>query len=245
MTKLEVVKPAQMQISAFLDKGFTRPVQPAPNIIKVQYDSKTLRIKQDNIFGTSQGPSTSSAQSRFYACSSRHFSVTLSFNGVNFGSYGPSSILGQEKADVAKEVGLFLRLCQQINGHSHEPSYLRLIWAQAGIQSTFESRLKNYDLSYTLIDRDGKPLLAEIAATFVEAVDSKKQQARLRLSSPDLSHRHLVLAGETLPMLCLRYYGTTAPYLKVAAFNQLDGLRTLIPGIQVLFPPLTPPGGRG
>jgi hypothetical protein len=164
------------------------------------------------------------------------------FNGINFGRYGASEIQGP-KQGVAKQVALFLRLCNQINGDSHEPSFLRLSWVQAGIRSTFEARLKNYELVYPLMDKNGEPLLAEINANFVEAVDVKKQQARLRLSSPDLSHRHLVLAGETLPMLCLRYYGSTEPYLQVAAFNQLESLRSLAPGSRLLFPPLTPPGG--
>jgi len=244
MPELNIAKPQRFNITAFLDKEYSRPVSPAPHKLHAQYDLTSLKLKQEHHYESSQGLSTSSAQARFHSSSSRQLAVTLLFNGINFGRYGASEIQGQ-KQGVAKQVALFLRLCNQINGASHEPSFLRLSWVQTGIRSTLEARLKNYDLIYPLMDKNGEPLLAEISANFVEAVDVKKHQARLRLSSPDLSHRHLVLAGETLPMLCLRYYGTTDPYLQVASFNQLEGFRNLTPGSQLLFPPLTPPGGPG
>jgi len=242
MPELNLAKPQRFNVTAFLDKKYSRPVSPAPHKLHTQYDLSSLKVKQEQSYQSGQGLSTSSAQARFHASGSRQLAVTLLFNGINFGRYGASEIQGP-KQGVAKQVALFLRLCNQINGDSHEPSFLRLSWVQAGIRSTFEARLKNYELVYPLMDKNGEPLLAEINANFVEAVDVKKQQARLRLSSPDLSHRHLVLAGETLPMLCLKYYGSTEPYLQVAAFNQLESLRSLAPGSQLLFPPLTPPGG--
>jgi len=147
--------------------------------------------------------------------------------------------------DVREQLELFQRLCQRINGASHQPAFLRLNWGSGGLRSTFEARLKSHDIHYGLFDRGGKALLADLTATFVEAVHPTKRRARQRLSSPDLSHRHLVLAGESLPMLCLRYYGTTDPYLQVAAFNQLDDIRALTPGEELLFPPLDPSGGQG
>jgi hypothetical protein len=241
MMDLDIPKPAQLHIAAFLDDAFRRPVQPAPHKLTVVYNPQSLTIKQDNTFETRQGASTSGAKARFYASNSRQLTVTLSLIGVDFGAYALDAPLAKPM-DVAQQLDLFQRLCQTINSASHEPSFLRLNWSKGGLRSTFEARLKSYDVSYELVDRGGKVLLADLTATFVEAVNPTKQRARQRLSSPDLSHRHLVLAGETLPMLCLRYYGSTAPYLQVAAFNQLDGVRVLTPGQELLFPPLAPPG---
>lgn len=243
MPLLDTVKPATLRISAFLDNAFTRPLRPLPNRMVAAYDPETLSINQDNTFETKQGLSTSGAQASFYASGSRQLSVTLSFVGVDFGPYGLNASQWRRQ-DVREQLDLFERLCQRINGPSHEPAYLRLNWGNAGLRSTFEARLKSYDVSYGLFDRGGKALLADLTATFVEAVQPIKKRARLRLSSPDLSHRHLVLAGETLPMLCLRYYGTTEPYLQVAAFNQLDDIRALTPGQALLFPPLDAAGVR-
>jgi hypothetical protein len=237
MPLLDTVKPATLRINAFLDSAFTRPLRPLPNRMSAAYDPESLSIEQVNTFETKQGLSTSGAKASFYASSSRELSVTLSFVGIDFGPYGLNA-LALSKQDVRKQLDLFERLCQRINSSSHEPSFLRLNWGQGGLRSTFEARLKSYDISYGLFDRGGKTLLADVQATFVEAVQPKKKRARLRLSSPDLTHRHLVLAGESLPMLCLRYYGTTDPYLQVAAFNQLSDIRSLTPGQTLFFPPL-------
>lgn len=242
MNILDTVKPAQLQIRAFLDSKFTKRVTPAPFEMTAPYSPESLSFKQENILETRQGVATSSARANFYASGSRQLSIKLLFTGVDLGGYLPNPTLTQP-VNVPKQVDLFERLCQRINGASHEPSYLRLSWASDGLRSCFEARLKSYDVNYSLFDRKGKALMAEITATFVEAVHPIKRKARQRLSSPDLSHRHLVLAGETLPMLCLRYYGCTEPYLQVAAYNQLDDLRTLTPGVELLFPPLLEQGG--
>jgi len=244
MPLLDTAKPNTLRITAFLDDAFTRPLRPAPNRLLAAYDPESLTIKQDNRYETDQGASTSGSQTTFHASGSRELTVMLSFMGIDFGPYGLRSLTTRPQ-DVRRELELFERLCQRINGASHEPAYLRLNWGRAGLRSTFEARLKSHDISYSLFDRGGTALLADVTATFVESVRPKKAKARLRLSSPDLSHRHLVLSGETLPMLCLRYYGSADPYLEVAAFNRLDDIRSLTPGQQLLFPPLDSAEARG
>ncbi len=241
MNFLDTIKPAQLHIRAFLDSKFTQRVATTPNEMTAHYSPESLSFKGENTFETKQGISTSSAKANFYASGSRHLTLKLLFNGVDLGGYQPNPARAQP-LDVPKQIDLFERLCQRINGASHEPSYLRLNWASDGLRSSFEARLKNHEINHSLFDRKGKALIAEITATFVEAVHPTKQKARQRLSSPDLSHRHLVLAGDTLPMLCLRYYGSTDPYLQIAAFNQLDDLRNLTPGEELLFPPLARQG---
>ncbi|MFN9071130.1 MAG: hypothetical protein ACK54Z_12580 [Cyanobacteriota bacterium] len=238
----DTIKPATMRISAFLDGDFTTPVQPLPNQMVAAFDPASLKIEQRNVLEEKQGACTSGAQTGFHYSKSTVLTVKLTFVGVDFGPYG-FDILSEGQQDVQKELDLFERLCKTINGASHEPAYVRLNWGQGGrLNSSFDARLSNYDVSYGLFARGGKVLVADLTAEFTQYVPAEKDSARLRLSSPDLSHRHLVLAGETLPMLCLRYYGSTAPYLQVAAFNQLDDIRTLTPGEQLLFPPLNSAG---
>lgn len=243
MPLLEITKPSRFKITAFLDRDRKRPVPTTPNILKTEYKPESLKIKQDNIFQNSQAISTSSAQARFHASRSRLLSVTLCFNGIDFGQYGAADIYSGNKSNLEKDVEKFFKLCQQINSSSHEPAFLKLSWGQAGIESVLEARLKDYELTYPLIGRDGKPLLAEIQANFIEDIDPKKQKSQLRLSSPDLTHRHLVLAGESLTSLCLKYYGSTDAYLQIAQINNLDHFSWLAPGIELYFPPLASLGG--
>ncbi|MEB3265922.1 MAG: hypothetical protein VKN13_04835 [Cyanobacteriota bacterium] len=245
ITKLDIAKPVLFSIAAYLDSRHTRPIRPAPFRMKARFDLSSVKTTEEAEYEQEQGLSTSAKQARYYATKSKKLSVKLFFNDLDMGSYGAGgNALGRDLRDISKQVALFERLCSAINGDSHEPSYLRLNWSVAGLQSSFEGRLESHDTNVTLFSHDGTPLVAEIEAKFTEAVDPKKQQARSRLSSPDLSHRHLVVAGETLPLLCLQYYGSTAPYLQVAAFNQLDDFIGLEPGSQLLFPPLHSPGGN-
>ncbi len=208
------------------------------------YDPQSLILRQDILYEARQGYSTSASRSAYYASGSRILTVKFGLEGIDFGQYVLSSVISREREDVNKRLALFERLCQRINGSTHQPAYLRLDWSQASVRSTFEARLKSYEINHDVIDRNNKPLLASISATFVEAAHPQKQQARQRLSSPDLTHRHLVKAGDTLPMLCMLYYGSTAPCLQVAAFNDLDEIRCLTLGRELLFPPLVSTGGE-
>ena len=273
MAALDLSKPVLFTIEAYLDSERKRAVQPAPARMEASYDLASVKKSEEIEYEQAQGISTSSSKSTFYACKSSLLSVKLIFNNIDLGSYGfddlrrqPSKVANYAKSlaqsakslvktgkaslpaandTISPQIALFERLCLEINGESHEPSYLRLSWLQGAMRSSFEAKLKDYEINYTLIAHDGTPLRAELDATFVETVEPKKVLARWRLSSPDLSHRHLVLAGETLPMLCQRYYGNTAAYLQVAMFNGLDDFIFLEPGSQLLFPPLAAPGGEG
>jgi nucleoid-associated protein YgaU len=47
-----------------------------------------------------------------------------------------------------------------------------------------------------------------------------------------------VKTGDTLPLMCYRIYGDTRYYLQVAAINGMGNFRKLIPGTEILFPPI-------
>ena len=54
-----------------------------------------------------------------------------------------------------------------------------------------------------------------------------------------------VQAGDTLPLLCHRIYGSSLFYRQVAAVNGLTDLRALAVGSRLLFPPLRTGPARG
>ena len=72
----------------------------------------------------------------------------------------------------------------------------------------------------------------------VEDKSAAKIAREAAKSSPDLSHVRVVVAGDTLPLLCNDIYGSPQHYLKVAADNGLDDFRQLIPGQRIVFAPL-------
>jgi hypothetical protein len=136
---------------------------------------------------------------------------------------------------VTDRVKAFLKLAFQYNGSIHEPNYLLLEYGAI----RFPCRLSSVDIKYTLFDRDGTPLRAELTVKLVADKDTKKRAKEEGKTSPDLTHARVVRHGDTLPLLTHEIYGSSAYYLDVARYNQLDDFRRLTPGQQLLFPPLT------
>ena len=140
-------------------------------------------------------------------------------------------------ASVREQVAKFKRLCWRTDGDIHQPRFLVIRWGRYD----FSCRLASLDISYTLFDKSGDPLRAEMAASFVADASLEKIVRDTGLNSPDLTHIRTVRSGDTLPLLCREVYGSSAHYLSVARANGLDDFRDLKPGQRLNFPPL--PGG--
>ena len=121
------------------------------------------------------------------------------------------------------------------NGDIHRPNYLKIAWGTLQIKRCV---LKSASIAYKLFRPDGVPLRAVIAATFSDNSDDQTRVALAQDQSPDLTHRHIVKAGDRLPALCQAIYGDPRYYLQVAAANGLDDSRQLSPGSALYFPPL-------
>ncbi|MFM7360680.1 MAG: hypothetical protein ACKO25_02405 [Cyanobium sp.] len=246
MSLLDVIgKASDLTIQAYLDSARSRPAgEPGgESTMQIPYNPESISLRHENAFQGAQASPTTSAQARFAHSRSRTLRLTILFEGVDMGPYGLASLLSDKQRTVTENVKLFLLLCQQVNSDSHEPSYLRLIWHKGVVGENFDCRLQSVDINYSCFDTDGSPLHAELAAQFVEDLDPRKRAAQDNLSSPDLTHRRLVHAGDTLPQLCLEIYGTAEHYLRVAEVNNLDDVRVLTPGQQLLFPPYARAGG--
>jgi hypothetical protein len=149
------------------------------------------------------------------------------------------STLGPQKK-VADLVKKFVDLTFRVNGDTHEPSYLVAEWGgkdDGGL--IFSCRLESVDISYVSFNRDGSPQRAELDVVLVGDEDVKRRVAKENKSSPDLTHSRVVKSGDTLPLLCKEIYGTSQYYLRVAAVNNLDDFRNLMPGQELIFPPLS------
>jgi len=128
----------------------------------------------------------------------------------------------------------FTKLVATVNGVIHRPNYIKLSWAQL----QFQCVLSKMKIAYTLFKPNGTPVRAKVSVTFLSFASEKQLAAEANKGSPDLSHLVTVVAGDTLPDLCYRIYGSSLYYAEVAAFNGLKGFRRLDPGMQLVFPPL-------
>lgn len=160
------------------------------------------------------------------------FSILIDGTHVlNSGLSNPIS----KKINVATEVEKFLKLCYETNGDSHSPNFLVLEWGGA---KPFQCKLLNADVNYTLIDRSGQPLRAEIDVRFIEDISEEEESKLVGRKSPDITHAHLVKAGDTLPLIAKDIYGNASYYLKLARFNKIKHFRRLETGQEIELPPL-------
>lgn len=135
---------------------------------------------------------------------------------------------------VTEQIDEFKKLVFSYNGNIHSPNYLKLVWGTM----LFRCRLSSLNINYTMFKPDGTPLRARAKASFIGFTDEVELAKKANKSSPDMTHEVTVRAGDRLPLLCFRIYGTCAPYLAVAAVNGLTDVRQLEPGTKLLFPPL-------
>lgn len=191
----------------------------------VMFNPSTYSKKYEVEYHARQGAGDTASPQVYGRIKPQEYTFELLFDGT-----GASS----EPADVETLIEEFLAVAGKYDGEIHRPMYLKLSWG------TLISKcvLKSAEVTYTLFKPDARPLRAKVRATFSENVEDTLRVAEARASSPDLTHLHVVAAGEHLSLLCHRYYGDAGRYLQVAEFNGLSNWRRLIPGSELRFPPI-------
>ena len=157
------------------------------------------------------------------------FDIMLDSTGVV-----PPARIGAKPKAVRDQVRALNSIVYQYKGNSHEPSVVRLLWGSF----IFFGRLTSMSTDYTLFQPSGEPLRAKVSLSFIGFMSKEEEALVANRSSPDLSHKVVVKAGDTLPLLCYRIYKDSAYYMEVARFNGLTDFRSLEPGTTIDFPPL-------
>jgi hypothetical protein len=201
--------------------------------LEVMFNPETYSINYKNNFSVEQGIGTGGKESEFDKSPPSSIEFKFVIDGTGVSEYG--AVNGSKgKKDVYKAVQDFLTATTTINGSIHEPNYLRIEWGDL----LFDCRLNTVKVSYTLFDQSGKPLRAELNTTFFGDVKTSKRLKKESRTSPDLTHKRVVKASDTLPLMCEEIYGSESYYLKVALANNLNDFRNLKPGQELFFPPV-------
>jgi len=142
-------------------------------------------------------------------------------------------LINQDK-HVDRAIRKFMDITQNIQSDTHKPNYLQINWGAY----QFRGILAAATINYKLFNSSGLPIRATVTANFDQSLSRQEQAATTGRESPDLTHERIVKAGDTLPLMCQRIYGTQEYYLEVARANQLGNFRKLILGQKLIFPPL-------
>jgi hypothetical protein len=187
-----------------------------PNEITLSYEME---------YDEAQGSGTTGSRMEFKKVKPGDMSLTFFIDGT--GANGVT-------VDVQEKIESF-QTVTGYNGEIHRPNYLKVAW---GTLSVKRCVLKSASIAYKLFKPDGVPLRAVITANFSDNSDDQTRVALAQDESPDLTHARMFKAGDSLPMMCYRIYGSPDYYLDVARANNLDDFRNIPPGTRLLFPPL-------
>jgi hypothetical protein len=126
-----------------------------------------------------------------------------------------------------------------MNGDIHQPAFLKISWGNMLWRGGhFDCRLASLDIVYSLFNRNGEPLRAQLNTKFIEDLSVKKRLAIENKNSPDLTHTRIIEDGTNLPLWSNRIYNDPLLYIEIARANKLDHFRSLKPGSEIIFPPI-------
>lgn len=139
----------------------------------------------------------------------------------------------EEGFDVMDQIRKFAAVVYDFNEAEHRPRRVRLTWGR----QVYDGVLTSMSLNYKLFDVHGTPLRVEARVSFESALVDIMYEAVYKTSSPDLTHKRTILAGDTLPLMTHRIYGKPDYYIEVAKSNRIYNFRKLKEGRSVFFPP--------
>ena len=238
MSLKNLFKLEKLHIDAYTDVERKQPA--SPKSMELMFNPKSYKEQHAIAYQAPQSRRAinSSGKPAAYAYTppgNLGFTFILDGTGVDY-SLGAQSIYDKLKGkSVSKKIKKFKMLCLNMQGDTHQPHFLIVRWGSA---LAFSCRLESLDITFTLFDRNGDPIRAELDVKFVYDESQETTIKKARKSSPDLTHVRTVKSGDTLPFLCRQIYGSPTHYLMVARVNNLDDFRNLVPGRQLRFPPL-------
>ncbi|MBF0383844.1 MAG: LysM peptidoglycan-binding domain-containing protein [Magnetococcales bacterium] len=221
----------KMIIIAYSDEKFTSQVgDPFTAYINPDKYSHTYKIK----YNETQAQGSSGGSPDYNKTPPDKMNFELVFDGTGVLPMQVAGSNSNSESGIAKQIKTFKELVFSYNGNIHSPNYLMLSWGTM----LFKCRLTSLSISYTLFKPDGTPLRAKASLDFIGYTDEITLEQKARSNSPDLTHVRTVTAGDLLPLMCHRIYGSSRHYMDVARYNDLDSFRDLVPGTVIYFPPL-------
>lgn len=221
----------KLEIIPFTDENFLRPAKPKPLKIPINPDqySRSLKIR----YNDQKAAGSAGGSPNFDKIDKESISFVFYFDGTGVVPRAPG-VVPPTSQGIAHQIQAFKAVTCSYDGDIHSPYFLKLVWGLL----LFKCRLETLSLNYTMFAPNGVPLRATANASFLGYTDEYELRAKLKKSSPDLTHVLTVEAGDTLPLMCDRVYGRSDYYTQVADANGLTGFRDLRPGMQLVFPPL-------
>jgi hypothetical protein len=183
-------------------------------------------------YNSEQGQGASSAQLGYKHTKPEDISFEFLFDAT--GTVQSGNAFLPPKQDITEDLQRFKDMLTAYEGEIHQPRYLKLIWGTM----LFKGRMSTLQIQFKLFKPDGRPIRAVAKASFKGSIEENFRVALENAQSPDVTHLRMVMAGDTLPLMCYQIYGDSKYYLEVAKANGLNDFRSLQAGDELIFPPI-------
>lgn len=221
----------KMTVTAYRQDDYTQQVGTP---FKVMINPEKYSHGYEICYTDPQAQGSPGGSPNFNKTPSETVSFELVFDGTGVVPTDVPGVVPYTGDGIAEQIATFQELAFSYDGKVHSPNYLKIVWGSF----LFKGRLSKLEVSYTLFKPDGTPLRARAQITVLRYTNEERLAKGANRQSPDVSHLVTVQAGETLPLLCFRIYGDSAPYPQVARANDLTDFRRIPAGRELLFPPL-------
>jgi len=199
---------------------------------EVMFNPDTYSLNFKNVYDPNQGQNSSSRPAIYSRSEPSKLRLKLIMDGTGVTE---ESILGfTDPEDVHDQVQRFMKMAYKMDGQLHEPRFLVIHWGSL----VYKCRLDSVDIKYSLFNKQGRPLRAELNTVFLHDIEKNERLKLEEKASPDLTHSRIVGAHDQLPIMCAEIYGSPHYYIQVAKANNLKDFRNLTPGQEIFFPPI-------
>ncbi|MFP9114611.1 CIS tube protein [Flavobacterium sp. RHBU_3] len=236
----------KLKISTYKDNTYKATSLISETAFEVFINPTSYSMTYKTKFSEMQANGTPNVSAGFVASPPTDLQLEFLFDGTgvtqeNSGNKLVNSIaekLSNKKAFAIKKVETqisdFYKATGKMDGKIHKPYEVVITWGTL----EFKGTLSEFTLDYKLFDNEGNPLRAIGKAKFTESLSEELMNKTVKKESPDLTHKRIVKASDTLPMMCQNIYGDPKYYLEVAKVNGLVNFRQLTPGQEIYFPPV-------
>ncbi|MCX6853806.1 MAG: hypothetical protein NTV80_02755 [Verrucomicrobia bacterium] len=219
--------PSKLTIQAFESADFSG----APVVSYVaQVNPNTYSVDRAITYNSTSAIGNAGAVTKYIGMPPRTMKFELLFDGT-----GVIETKNNAPFDVAAELRKLEATAYSFDGKIHRPRYLLITW---GSVTPFPCVLTSLSITYKLFDVQGNPLRALANVSFMSAEPATDLKISADHKSRSLTHVVTVRAGDTLPQLSTKIYGSPSYHLEVAKYNSIVNIRSLRPGQQIKFPPL-------
>jgi LysM repeat protein len=194
--------------------------------LKVLFNPEEYAINKDNNLAVQGIPGLSGPIVQFVNGNLRTLEMELFFDTWDRSSF--------PKKDVRKEFTNKIVGLMDIDPDLHFPPLLLVSWSSL----QFRCVLARVNQKFTMFDNDGRPVRARLTCTFNEVIDPAQESREVSRQTADFSKAHVVVQGEKLSTIAMKFYHNPLTWRPIAIANGIDDPDSIFPGQSLLIPSL-------